>query len=145
MDFADRLLSGLRATGHGVFAIGLGLLNMPVLALWVCGLVLSPVPVLGTDLLHVTTVVVRWRADLERRLGALAGVPIARPYRPPPDRAELGSRRWLRWIITDPATWRDMAWLLPGALVGVTLGVITVLVPAYGLTGVVLLPLWLFL
>jgi hypothetical protein len=141
----DRVRAGLRATGQSVCAVGLALLNVPVLALWLAGLVLSPVPVLGADLLHVTTVVVRWRADLERRLGALAGVPIRRPYPPPPDRADLGSRRWLRWIITDPATWRDMAWLLPGALVGVALGVITVAIVAYGLAGVALVPLWLFL
>jgi signal transduction histidine kinase len=145
MFLRDRMRAGLRATGHSVCAIGLALLNVPVLALWLVGLVLSPVPVLGADLLHVTTVVVRWRADLERRLGALAGVPIRRPYPPPPDRADLGSRRWVRWIITDPATWRDMAWLLPGALVGLALGVITVAVPAYGLAGAGLLPLWLFL
>ncbi|HWS34623.1 MAG TPA: sensor domain-containing protein [Actinoplanes sp.] len=145
MSFGDRVRAGLSATGHGVVAIGLGLLNGPVLALWLVGLVLSPVPMLGVDLLHITTMVVRWRADIERRLGASAGVPIRRPYRPSPDRAELGSRRWARWIITDPATWRDMAWLLPGSVVGMTLGVITVAVPAYGLVGVVLLPLWLFL
>jgi len=145
MDFRDRLLTGLRATGNAVFAIGLGLLNVPVLVLWLCGLLLSPVPVLGADLLHVTTTVVRWRADLERRLAAAAGVPIRRPYLPVPEGAELGTRRWVRWIITDPATWRDMAWLLPGAVVGVLLSVITVAIPAYGLMGVVLLPLWLFL
>jgi signal transduction histidine kinase len=141
----DPVRAGLRAIGHSVCALGLALLNVPVLALWLAGLVLSPVPVLGADLLHVTTVVVRWRADLERRLSGLAGVPIRRPYPPSPDRAELGSRRWVRWIITDPATWRDMAWLLPGALVGVALGLITVAIPAYGLAGAGLLPLWLFL
>ncbi|MDY7088812.1 MAG: sensor domain-containing protein [Actinomycetota bacterium] len=145
MDLADRLPTGLRATGHGVFAIGLGLLNVPVLVLWLAGVLLSPVPVLGAYLLHVTTVVVRWRADLERRLAAFAGVPISRPYSPSPDRAELGSRHWVRWIITDPATWRDMAWLLPGTVVGVALGIVTVVVPAYGLVGIFLLPLWLFL
>ena len=145
MSLRAHVRAGLRATGHAVCAIGLALLNLPVLALWLAGLVLSPVPVLGADLLHVTTVVVRWRADLERRLSGLAGVPIRRPYRPSPDRADLGSHRWLRWIITDPATWRDVAWLLPGALVGLALGVITVAIPAYGLAGAGLLPLWLFL
>ncbi|MCM4077901.1 sensor histidine kinase [Paractinoplanes hotanensis] len=145
MLFQIRVRTGLRAIGLGVCATGLGLLNVPVLALWLIGLVLSPMPVLGADLLHVTTVVVRWRADLERRLGELAGVPIRRPYLPSPDRAEQGSRRWVRWIITDPATWRDMSWLLPGALVSVVLGLITMAIPAYGLAGVLLIPLWLFL
>jgi hypothetical protein len=140
-----RIRTALSATADSVFAIGLAVLNVPVLALWLAGLVLSPVPVLGTDLLAVSTTVVRWRADLERRLGTRAGVPIRRPYHPPPARSERGTRSWLRWIITDPATWRDMAWLLPGALVAATLGLVAVLVVAYGLAGVVLLPLWLFL
>jgi signal transduction histidine kinase len=140
-----RIRTALSATADSVFAIGLAVLNVPVLALWLAGLVLSPVPVLGTDLLAVSTTVVRWRADLERRLGTRAGVPIRRPYLPPPPRSERGTRSWLRWIITDPATWRDIAWLLPGALVAATLGLVAVLVVAYGLAGVVLLPLWLFL
>jgi signal transduction histidine kinase len=139
------LRTGLRATAYSLFAAGLALLNIPVLALWLTGLVLCPLPVLGTDLLTVTTRVVRWRADVERRLAARVGVPIPRPYLPAPDRAEMGSRRWLRWIITDPATWRDMAWLLPGALIGAALGLIALAVTVYGVIGTALLPLWLFL
>jgi signal transduction histidine kinase len=137
--------TGLRATAYSLFAAGLALLNIPVLALWLTGLVLCPLPVLGTDVLAVTTTVVRWRADVERRLAARVGFPIARPYLPAPDRAEMGSRRWLRWIITDPATWRDMAWLLPGALIGAALGLIGLAVTVYGVAGAALLPLWLFL
>jgi signal transduction histidine kinase len=137
--------TGLRATVYSLFAAGLALLNVPVLALWLAGLVLCPLPVLGTDLLAVTTTVVRWRADVERRLAARVGCPIPRPYLPAPDRAETGSRRWLRWIITDPATWRDMAWLLPGALIGAALGLIALAVTVYGVVGTGLLPLWLYL
>ncbi|MET0416403.1 MAG: sensor domain-containing protein [Actinoplanes sp.] len=140
-----RVRAGLTATADGLFAAGLALLNAPVLVIWVAGLILSPAPTLGTDALTVAVRIVRWRADLERRLAARAGVPIRRPYPPPPDRSEMGGRPWLRWIITDPATWRDMAWLLPGALVAVGLGLITLAIPLYGLIGVVLLPLWLFL
>ncbi|MFI5894014.1 sensor histidine kinase [Actinoplanes sp. NPDC051513] len=141
----NRMKAGLTASADSVFAIGLGMLNLPILAVWLAGLALCPVPVLGTDLLAVTTRVVRWRANLERRLGTRAGVPIRRPYHPPPDHGALGTHRWLRWIITDPATWRDMAWLLPGALIAVPLGLIIVSLVAYSLAGVGLLPLWLFL
>src|SRR4051812_36565259 len=140
-----RLRTGLSATADSVFAIGLAVLNLPVLAVWLAGLVLSPVPVFGTDLLAVTTVVVRWRADLERRLGNRAGIPIRRPYQPAPDRRDLDTGQWVRWIITDPATWRDMAWLLPGALVASALGLIAVAIVAYGVAGAALLPVWLFL
>ncbi|GAA2703762.1 sensor histidine kinase [Actinoplanes palleronii] len=140
-----RVRAGLLATVDGLFATVLGLLNVPVLTLWLIGLLLSPIPTLGIELLSVTTTVVRWRADLERRLAARAGIPIRRPYPPAPDRAEFGGPAWLRWIVRDPATWRDVAWLLPGALVGVLLGLITVAIPVYGLAGVGLLPLWLHL
>ncbi|MEV7630508.1 sensor domain-containing protein [Actinoplanes sp. NPDC089786] len=140
-----RVRAGLSATADGLFAAGLATLNLPVLTIWLAGLILSPLPVLGTDILTVAVTIVRWRADLERRLAARAGLPIRRPYPPPPKRSEVGDRLWVRWIITDPATWRDMAWLLPGALVAVCLGVITLAIPAYGLVGVGLLPLWLHL
>jgi signal transduction histidine kinase len=136
--------AGLSATADALFATCLALLNAPLFGIWLLSLVLSPVPLLGTDLLAVATTVVRWRTDLERQMGARAGVPIRRPYLPPPNRADRGSRPWLRWIITDPATWRDLAWLLPGALVGLALGLVVVAVAVYGLIGVGLLPLWLF-
>jgi signal transduction histidine kinase len=139
------LRARVRAVVDALLASVLALLNAPILALWVIGLVLCPVPPLGTDLFTVATGVVRWRADRERWLAARAGRPIRRPYLPPPDRAELGGGRWLRWVVTDPATWLDVAWLLPGALVGLVLGLITVAIPAYGLVGVLLLPLWLHL
>jgi signal transduction histidine kinase len=96
-------------------------------------------------LLPVLTGVVRWRADLERRLAARSGVLIARPYSPVPEKVGFGGWRRFRWILTDPATWRDLAWLLPGALIGFALGLLTLLIPLYGLIGVTLLPLWLYL
>jgi signal transduction histidine kinase len=145
MTFRGRVSAGMSATADGLFAIGLAPLSAAVLALWLVGVMLSPIPVLGPELLAVTTTVVRWRADLERRLSTRAGLPIGRPYLPAPAGAEVGSRRWLRWIVRDPATWRDAAWLLPGALIGLALGVVTVAIAAYGLVGAVLLPLWLFL
>ncbi|WP_306215651.1 sensor histidine kinase [Actinoplanes sp. RD1] len=145
MTLRGRVRTGVRAVVDALFAIGLALLNPPVLALWLAGLLLSPVPVLGPEFLAVATTVVRWRADLERHISTRAGAPIPRPYLPAPPDAEVGSGRWLRWIITDPATWRDAVWLLPGALVAAGLGLLVVTITAYGLLGVALVPLWLFL
>ena len=145
METGDWVRAGLRAVAGGIFAIGLALLNPPILVLWLAGLLLSPVPVLGILVFPLVTTVVRWRADLERRLAARSGVLISRPYRPVPDKAGLVGWRRLRWIITDPATWRDFAWLLPGAVVSCLLGLITLLVPLYGVMGITLLPLWLYL
>src|SRR5690242_9213573 len=122
MTWWDRLRTGMKAVADGLYAIGLALLNPLVLVLWLAGLLLSLVPALGPELLAAATTVVRWRADLERRISTRAGTPIRRPYLPAPPGAEVGSGRWLRWIITDPATWRDAAWLLPGALVAAGLG-----------------------
>jgi signal transduction histidine kinase len=145
METGDWVHAGLRSVAGGVFAVGLCLLNLPIFVLWLVALALSPVPGLGMMLLPALTSVVRWRADLERRLAARAGVLIARPYSPVPQKVGFGGWRRLRWIFTDPATWRDMAWLLPGALIGFALGLLTLLIPLYGAVGVTLLPLWLYL
>ncbi|WP_127508441.1 sensor histidine kinase [Actinoplanes solisilvae] len=145
MTLRVRARAGWSAAADSVFTVGLALLNVPVLLLWFLGVVLSPVPLLGNDILAVTTSVVRWRTDVERRLGTRAGMAIRRPYHPAPPRGEQGTRRWARWIITDPATWRDIAWLVPGALIAVGLGITTLAVVIYGLAGVLMLPLWLFL
>jgi signal transduction histidine kinase len=145
METGDWVHAGLRSVAGGVFAVGLALFNPPIFVLWLVALVLSPVPGLGMLLLPVLTTVVRWRADLERRLAARSGVLIARPYSPEPEKVGFGGWRRFRWILTDPATWRDLAWLLPGALVGFALGLLTLLIPLYGAIGVTLLPLWLYL
>ncbi|WP_436523535.1 sensor histidine kinase [Actinoplanes sp. HUAS TT8] len=137
--------AGVTAVVDSLLTVLLAMLNIPVLVLWVIGLLFSPVPVLGMALLTVATVVVRWRAGRERVHAGRVGVLIRQPYSPPPANAEIDSRRRLTWIITDPATWRDVSWLLPGALVGLVLGLIAVAIPLYGLCGVLLLPLWLFL
>jgi signal transduction histidine kinase len=96
-------------------------------------------------LLPLVTVLVRLRADLGRRVAGWWGVPIARPYRPRPEGVGLIGWRAYKWIITDPATWRDLAWLLPGALVGIGLGAGSLVIPLYGVEGIVLLPLWIWL
>jgi signal transduction histidine kinase len=131
--------------GAAVLAILLALLNIPLFVLFVVSLVLTPVLGIGLAALPAVTALVRLRADAARRLSGRVGLPIARPYRPKPERmAPVGWRRY-KWIITDPATWRDFAWLLPGAISGLVLGVLTLALPAYGVEGIVLLPLWLYL
>jgi signal transduction histidine kinase len=73
-------------------------------------------------------------ADLERRR---SGTPIPRPYRP----LDGSWPRRARQIVTDPATWRDLAWLGVHGLTSLCAAVLAVgLWPAalYTLT----LPLW---
>jgi signal transduction histidine kinase len=136
---------GLRAMRDGLAVVGLSLANVPLVALTLVALLLTPVPLVGLAAMQLVTALVRMRADLHRRLSARAGVPIARPYRPMPERTMPGGwARW-RWIMTDPATWRDLAWLVPGTVVGLGLGLISLALPLYGLEGLTLLPLWLYL
>ncbi|MGX7672213.1 sensor histidine kinase [Plantactinospora sp. DSM 117369] len=125
--------------------IGLAFTNLPLLAVSVVVLALTPVPFLGLALVPWTMTLVRMRADLERRRASRTGVLVTRPYHPPPDGAVAGGWQRFRWIVTDPATWRDLAWLVPGAIVGFTLGTICVVVPLYGLAGLTLTPLWVWL
>jgi signal transduction histidine kinase len=80
-------------------------------------------------------------ANLTRRLaGQWCGVPIAVPYRPRPavvsggDGLRVRFPAWLEWLLSDPATGRDLLWTalntcggwivaaLPAALVGYGLG-----------------------
>src|SRR5689334_17483956 len=116
-------------------AIGLALTNLPLLAVSVVALALAPVPFLGLALFPWTTTLVRMRTDLERRRASRTGVTVTRPYHPPPHPAVPGGWPHFRWTVTDPATWRDLAWLLPGAIIGSALGTIAVLVTLYGLVG----------
>ena len=99
-------------------------------------------------LIPLSVLCVRWLAGLTRSLAQRwCGVEIAVPYRPRP--RGLAVDRWLRvrrqarWVLTDPATWRDLLWMivnaaggwllvaLPAALVAA--GVTTMFVPALGL------------
>ena len=135
----------VRAVLAGLAATGLAITNLPLLAVSLAALVLAPVPFLGLALVPWVTTLVRMRADLERRLASNTGILIARPYHPAPARAVPGGWTRFRWTVTDPATWRDLAWLVPGATVGFGLGLICVAVPLYGLAGLTLTPLWIWL
>jgi signal transduction histidine kinase len=136
---------GVRAVLRGAAAVGLGITNLPLAVVFLVALALSPVPFLGLALVPWVAVLVRKRADLERRLAARAGVFIARPYEPEPHGALPGGWQRFRWVVTDPATWRDLAWLVPGAVVGIGLGLVSLAIPLYGLEGITLLPLWIWL
>ncbi len=136
---------GVRAVLAGLAAIGLALTNVVLLGVSLVALALVPVPFLGMALVPWTMTLVRKRADLERRRAARAGVPVPRPYHPPPERSIPGGWRRFRWVVTDPATWRDLAWLLPGAIVAIALGLISLAVPLYGIAGLTLTPLWIWL
>jgi signal transduction histidine kinase len=136
---------GTRAVLAGMAAIGLAFTNVGLLVASVVVLLMAPVPFLGLALVPWTMTLVRMRTDLERRRASRTGVLVTRPYLPAPERAPAGSWQRFRWTVTDPATWRDLAWLAPGAVVGSALGTLGVLVPLYGLAGLTLVPIWIWL
>jgi len=124
-------ISGIRgplaATGRGALlallslAVGLPLFIAAVMTLAystiVIGVLLTPPVMLG----------VRRFADWERRHALeWSGVRIDSPYRQRPDTAADGAlvtllRTWW-WLWSDPATWRDVAWLIANIPAGVVLG-----------------------
>ena len=65
----------------------------------------------------------RQLASLTRRLaGEWCGVRIADPYRPVPAAVRGTYLRQLRWVLTDPATGRDVLWLAVNSLRGLDPG-----------------------
>ncbi|MEV6595530.1 sensor histidine kinase [Actinoplanes sp. NPDC051346] len=145
METKSWVRDGIHAVAGGLLAMLLSITNLPLLVLWLIALALSPVAGIGLIALPFMTVVLRARIDLQRRLAARSGVQIPRPYAPRPASAPPGGWRRYRWILTDPATWRDIAWLVPGAIIGVALGVVSLVLALYGIEGIILLPLWLYL
>jgi signal transduction histidine kinase len=67
---------------------------------------------LGRFLIPPALLGIRRLASLTRRLaGEWCGVPIAEPGRlPPPHEGRLSYTERMRWLLTDPATWRDLRW-----------------------------------
>ncbi|HEV2635557.1 MAG TPA: sensor domain-containing protein [Actinocrinis sp.] len=82
------------------------------------GLLLAPIALMR----------VRSLAGLFRRWSwDWSGVQIESPYRPRPGNTQGNPFGWFwyfRWVITDPATWRDLLWMVVNIPVGVVLGVL---------------------
>jgi hypothetical protein len=141
---SSRIGGGLVASRRGLALAGLMLAGV---GLWVALAFAVTFVVLGCGLFLIPGILlaVRSLADRVRRLaGEWCGVDIGIPYLRQPgggDAAGSGLRR-LGWLLTDPATWRDLLWLTVDSTVG---GVI-VLVPAglvlWGLLGVVMPAVW---
>ena len=79
----------------------------------------------------------RWLAKLTRRLSdEWLGLPIAEPYLPAPDHdVERFSLGRLRSMVSDPATWRDLLWMVTNASFGWILAMVPVILASAGLIG----------
>jgi signal transduction histidine kinase len=86
---------------------------------------------IGVVLAPKSLLAVRRLAGQQRRwAGEWSGVTIVTPYRPRPVEASnglIGRLQRCKWLLTDPATWRDLLWTLVNGPVGVVLG----LLPAF--------------
>ena len=92
----------------------------------------TAVTLIGIPVLIGTVYAWRWLAQLERRLiGTLVGTEIPSPYRPDP----VAGRWWNRLTarLADPATWKDLAFLLLQLPLGIVSFTVTVAVLAVGL------------
>ncbi|MFI0819093.1 sensor histidine kinase [Streptomyces sp. NPDC021098] len=85
---------------------------------------------------------VRWHANRRRLLAAeWSGVQIRMPYRPLPDDLRTGLTGQVErcsHLLKDPATWRDLLWLLPDMTAGCVIAALAFVFPPYGLEGSVL-------
>ena len=89
--------------------------SLPLLAV---GIGVVPVP--------MSLLALRSRASQQRRFAReWSRVSIATPYRPRPHEVSnglIGRLQRCKWLLTDPATWRDLLWILVNAPVGLALG-----------------------
>jgi len=134
---------GFVASGRGIVLTGLILAEAAML----CALSVAVMSAaLGFGLLLIPGIVLAGRAlaSTTRHLaGQWCDVPIGIPYlRPPPGEGNrAGFWRRYQWLLNDPATWRDLLWMIvdcaagwlltlaPAALIG--WGLFGLLMPAY--------------
>jgi signal transduction histidine kinase len=89
----------------------------------VLGIILAPLLLLALPLLPGAVEPLRLLADAEReRVGRKLGRPVQRPYL----RREGGHWKRSRTALRDPATWRDLAWMISHGVTGVVIGLVAV-------------------
>jgi signal transduction histidine kinase len=92
----------------------------------------TAITLIGIPVLIGTVYAWRWVAQLERRLiHSLIGIEIPSPYRPDP----VGGRWWSRLTarLSDPATWKDLAFLLLQLPLGILAFTVAVAVLGVGI------------
>jgi glucose-6-phosphate-specific signal transduction histidine kinase len=133
------LLTCVRGLVQAVLSLAVGI---PLFVLTVLSIAFILLGV-GVFLTPVVLLALRGYANAQRVWAAeWSGVPIRVPYKPePPGGARYPFRR-LWWVLSDPATWRDLLWLVVNMPVGLLLGLLPACLFVYGLEGMFLAP-WL--
>ncbi len=107
---------------------------MPGIPLFIASVLSLPLLAVGIGVVPVpmSLLAVRRRAGQQRRFALeWSRVSIPTPYRPRPHEVSnglIGRLQRCKWLLTDPATWRDLLWILVNMPVGVALGAL----PAFG-------------
>lgn len=133
--------AGLLASARG---LGLALLSMAFsLVLFCFSLVSIALVPVGIGALTTPWVMRAARANavFRRRLAReWTGVDIPVPYRPAPrfEPGLVGQIQRCRWVLKDPATWRDLLWMIVDPVAGFVLGVFAAALVVYGVWGFVL-------
>ncbi|GAA3375043.1 sensor domain-containing protein [Streptomyces sannanensis] len=142
------------AVGRGVSAGPVGLargaaltglaIGEALLALWVCLVLCLACVGLGLPLLPGALRAVRAQARRQRRLAwAWSGVRVDDPYRPASgETGHAGGWREMRLRLADPATWRDLVWLLVNPFIGPVMAFLPLVAVVHGVFGVVLAFAW---
>ncbi|MFF3754051.1 sensor histidine kinase [Streptomyces sp. NPDC002018] len=137
-----KLRGALTAMGRGLvlsFAALAGSITLFVLTVVSIALVPLGVGVFTTPALLTA---VRKHANQRRLLAATwSDIPIAVPYRPlPPDvrGGVTGQVERCTLLLKDPATWRDLQWMLVDMTLGAVLALLTFALNVYALEGFVL-------
>jgi signal transduction histidine kinase len=108
-DIFDPLTYG--RIGYLLVALPLGIIEFTFLVTAISVGVGTAITLVGIPILIGTIYAWRWLAQLERRLiGAFTGVRIPSPYRPDPTGAGWSRKVYAR--LADPATWKDLVFLL---------------------------------
>ncbi|WP_243717060.1 sensor domain-containing protein [Actinomadura sp. KC345] len=113
--------------------------HLPLFILAVLSIAFIPLGV-GVVLTPVVFQAVRAAATQQRAWAAeWSGVKIALPYRPEPAGAP-GPFGRLRWVLADPASWRDLLWTFLNIPIALVLGVLAGGLVVYGVEGVLVAP-----
>jgi signal transduction histidine kinase len=117
----------------GIVLLVLSIISISFIAVFGVGIFLVP----------LVAMAVRGLANERRKLaGQWSGVEIPEPYRPAPPMEAFGLvGAWQRckWMLADPATWRDLLWLLCSP-VTLVLGILPAALVGYGVEGILVMP-----
>jgi signal transduction histidine kinase len=132
----------------GLRGLALTVVTLPVnIVLFVLSVVALVFTVLGIGLVAfpaVTELVRRFAGYHRRLVGQWTGVDVPVPYGPLPEPDRRRVWRRYRWVVTDPATWRDLLWLLAAIPASMVLALAPAALIGNGVEGLIGVPVLLY-